>query len=157
MINKEVMIVPEDKEVKRLGIHIKPYLTIAEIKMICGEMLKTDDWCDREIILDQYLLQTCVRESEEFDGMQYEDIKHSGVFDTIRLEIDNIDEIDKYMKQATSVSKEIGEFLRAIVDLATKAEEKMPERKEFTESFEAFRILQNKFGTEDEESLEQND
>lgn len=144
MINKEEMKLPEDFHMSHLGITIKPYLTLGEVRLIGDEMIKTDDWCEREIILNQYILQFCVREADEFDGMEYEAIKHSGTFSAIRNCVKNLDDVYDYVEQATSVRKELGDFLKAVVDLATRAEKKIPAAEELKKSFEAFQKLQEK-------------
>lgn len=151
MINKEAMKLPEDLRVEELNITVKPYLTLGEVRLIGDKMVKTDDWCEREIILNQYILQFCVREADEFDGMEYEAIKHSGVFNAIQTSIRNLEDVYDYVFQATSVNKELGDFLKAIVDLATRAEKKIPATEELKKSLEAFQKLQERKDSEDEE------
>lgn len=144
MINKEEMKLPEDLFINQLGVSVKPYLTLGEVRLIGDKMTETDDWCEREIILNQYILQFCVREADEFDGMEYEAIKHSGTFDAIKGCVTNIEDVWCYVEQATSVRKELGDFLKAIVDLATRAEKKIPVAEELKKSLEAFQKLQER-------------
>lgn len=141
-MNKEAVVFPEDKYNKKFDIHIKPYLKLGEIKLIGQEMAKEEDWCDRQLILNQYLLQFCVREADEFEGMDYEELNHSGVFETIQSSINNIEDIYSYIAQATSVRKEVSDFLRAIIKLATKAEKKLPKQKEVKRAFDIFTKMQ---------------
>lgn len=150
MINKEAMKLPKDFFIERLSINVKPYLTLGEVRLIGDKMTETDDWCEREIILNQYILQFCVREADEFDGMEYEAIKHSGTFEAIKDCVTNIVDVWGYVEQATSVRKELGDFLKAIVDLATRAEKKIPVAEELKKSLEAFQKLQEQ-EKEDEE------
>lgn len=128
-MNKEMIKLPKIIHDDVFDINIKPYLTVEEVEFIATEMMKCTDYCAMEICKNQYLMKICCKD-ENFDGIDYEALKHSGLFDAIYFCVTNLDEIDNYIKHATSINTQLNEFLKSIAGILSKAEKKIPKETE---------------------------
>lgn len=124
-MNKNMFKLPEKVHSDKFDIMIKPYLTLSEIEVIANEMLKCENYCEMEMALHQGLLTTCC-DINEFDGMEYETLKQSGLFAELMLTIGNVADIGKYIDEERDVKRQISKFLNTVSDIAVKAEKKLP-------------------------------
>jgi hypothetical protein len=137
-MNKEIIKLPEYVYNEKFDVYIKPYLELGEVELIAKEILKTDNWCEREQIRNQYLIQFCVKNPEELNGMEYDALKYNGFFEALEGTVHNSYDLDEYIYHESSTSMIVGEFLKSLIELATKAEKKIPKRKELEATIDAF-------------------
>ncbi|MBQ0088559.1 MAG: hypothetical protein KBT27_04425 [Prevotellaceae bacterium] len=140
----EKIVLPENVYVEEFDVIIKPYLTVDEVAMIGDKMLEAEDYCEMIIAKDCALIETCVTDCKLLDGIEYNIIKHCGLMDAIYKIVNNIDDIDEYVKIKTSANVLLGTFLKEAVALITKATDNLADNKQIAELIEKAQELTKK-------------
>lgn len=120
-MNKTKFVLPETAYIEAYDITIRPYLTLEDIADIAESMIAAEDWCMMEVALNQGIVSHCVIDAEQFNGMDYETMKHCGFFKVVKSYISNLGDIDKYIEAKTSTTAMIGMFLKEAINTISVA------------------------------------
>lgn len=140
----EKIVLPDNVYVEEFDVTIKPYLTVDDIAMIGDKMLEAEDYCEMIIAKDCALIKTCVVDYEPLNGIEYDIIKHCGLMDVIYANVNNIDDIDEYVKIKTSANVLLGTFLKEAMALISKATDNLADNKQIAELIEKAQELTKK-------------
>lgn len=121
---------PELVTLQDYNIKVKPYLTMEEVFTIGEGALEKNNYIEKEQWINQCLLTYCVPD-ENFDGFEYDMLNANGVFTAVRKCIINFNEIDAYIQDRLSVTKEVINFIGVLTDAVKKVEKKVPNKKEW--------------------------
>lgn len=132
-MNKEKFVLPENVHINEFDVDVRPYLTLEEVATIAEAMMKAEDWCQMEVVLNSNILRYCVVNAEELDGMDYEVLKHSGFIKAVKSCVNNYYDIYDYIEAKTSNAAMLGEFLKEFVKVLDKAQKKLPKKAELTD------------------------
>lgn len=121
---------PENKKVYcgDTEVEVRPYLKHDEIVMIAEEMLKQDNYAERELTCNGWLLKLCVPNTK-FDGMDYDLLVACGFIEKLRYEIINLNAVYLYVSDKMSAINVVNEFLDDIIKIFDKLSKKIPNEK----------------------------
>lgn len=140
----EKIVLPENIYVEEFDVEIKPYLTVDEVAIIGDKMLEAEDYCEMIVAKDCALIKACVTDCELLNGIEYNVIKHCGLIDVIYKNVNNIDDIDEYVKIKTSANVLLGTFLKEAIALISKATDNLSDNKQIAELIEKAQELTKK-------------
>ena len=96
-------------------IHVKRYLDYSEVYAIARGVMKFDDWDKRQINYDVLVLHFCTDiKDEEISKNGHELLHSSGLIDTVKSQILNLDDIDKCIKYYTSIERSLTQIVNYI-------------------------------------------
>lgn len=117
---------PENVQIEKYGVCVKPYLTFDEIANIAESMLSAEDYCDAEIKLLCGVIDFCVANPSQFDECDVNMLVACGFADAVKSAIVNLEEVYKYVAHAQSAPAIVSSFLSNIDAWATNATANMP-------------------------------
>lgn len=96
-------------------VHVKRYLDYSEVYAIARGVMKFDDWDKKQINYDVLVLhfRTDIKD-EEISKNGHELLHSSGLIDTVKSQILNLDDIDKCIKYYTSIERSLTQIVNYI-------------------------------------------
>lgn len=96
-------------------VHVKRYLDYSEVYAIARGVMKFDDWGKKQINYDVLVLHFCTDiKDEEISENGHELLHSSGLIDAVKIQILNLDDIDKCIKYYTSIERSLTQIVNYI-------------------------------------------
>lgn len=104
---KEIMIVPSIY-VSEFDINVNPYLTYSQIQQIINSTIGLDTWSERQQNIDMLLLYHATDLGKEtIEKYTHNDFLRSGLLETVKNEVKNLNQIYEGIDYTESVARAI--------------------------------------------------
>ena len=105
------------------GIEVKPYLTYDEIQTIVNQVMKSDEWAEREGTIDILLIKFATNVSDaDSEKIGHDMFVKSGAMKHIRNNIKNLNQVYEAIAYTESTGRALDRLAKEVLPLIEKVE-----------------------------------
>lgn len=110
---------------KEFNIEVCPYLTYSQIQQIVNAVIKFDIWAERQQNIELLVLYHATNiGKEKIEEIGHDTLLQSGLIDTVKAQIKNINQIYKAIEYTESTSRALSQMATMLSDRLNRSEEK---------------------------------
>ncbi len=121
-----------DKYFEEYDIHVKKYLTYAEIQAIVNSVKQFDSWAERNVNIDVLLIHYATDIADkEIEAVGHDKLLQSGLIDVVKDNIVNLQDVytaisfeENPVRLLVRISKEMPEFKKKLDEVMVNASSK---------------------------------
>lgn len=127
----------KDVYLEKYDIHVRPYLTMDEIREIVIRALDENDFVEREVFINSCIVARCSDiPEEEMEQLTYGDLVQSGLLEDVLSVVKNANDIARFIEKNESVDNQVKIFLKELIKEIKKMDKKLPTGEELGKGLE---------------------
>lgn len=100
-------------------VHVNQYLTYAQIQQIVNAVVIFDTWSERHQNIDMLILYHATDiDKNELEKYDIDILKQSGLIDTVKNNIVNLNELTEAIEYTTSVQRALSQILKQMPQIS---------------------------------------
>lgn len=100
-------------------VHVNQYLTYAQIQQIVNAVVSFDTWSERHQNIDMLILYHATDiNKDELEKYDIDILKQSGLIDTVKNNIVNLNELNEAIEYTTSIQRALSQILKQMPQIS---------------------------------------